>query len=442
MNRTLQSSLAILVVLAGGLASWKLVVAIDAVPAPAPPRAIGPVPVGVLPVEPRALDLEIVAYGNLRARREVTLLAETTGRIVEVLDRWRPGAAVREGEVLVRIDDELYALDVELAAAALAEAEAGVQSARAEERRAERARAKAAETAVVATREHERTIELGELATDAERDLTLRARIVAEQALETSESALEAAQAAMATAVARRTTGAAGLARARETLERTVVRAPFAGRLRGQAPGLGTLATPQTVLGALLDTSRMVLGARVPERDLLLLEPGMRARLSFPATPETSAGTTFGAKLVAIDAASDPATRRGLVEIEFDADELAAVGPPNGDGVEQFLPAGLFTRAVIEVERIDEALWIDRKSFVWRDGEPVAFVLGGSDGETRTVERRVLRFSREHGEGFVVEAGLEVGDRLVVHPLDRMEDGVEVRVLEVSGGPGPSGSRE
>jgi len=442
MNRTLQSFLAILAVSASGYGLWAYVVAVEEPPPPAPPRQVGPVPVQTRLVVPRDLVIEVDAFGSLEPRRQVTLLPEVSGRIVQVLERWRPGALVEEGELLVGIQRDLFEIEVQAAEALLAEAEAGIATAEAEQRRAERALAKARETLVVATREHERAIELGGYTSDAERDRSLRTRLGAEDAETASLSALEAAQAAHATAEARRASAQVSLARATETLARTEVRAPFRGRLRGRAPGIGTLATPQTVLGSLLDPSEMVLSARVPERDLLLIEPGMTARLVFPATPETSDGAPFLGEVVGVDPASDPTTRRGTVEIQLRADLVEHVvgsgpdnGGENGETEHVFLPAGLFTRGAIQVEELTGAIWIDRRHLCWEDGEPVAYVAGTLGAEDAVAKRRVLTLLREHGEGFLVGQGLGAGDVLVTHPLDRMGADVPIRELEARGEP-------
>ena len=75
--------------------------------------------------------------------------------------------------------------------------------------------------------------------------------------------------------------------------------------------------------------------------------------------------------------------------------------------------------------------WIARGAFQYEGGEAVAYVLrSAAPGEDPVAERRVLSFAREVGEGFLVRSGIEPGDVLVVHPLDRLEDGAALRVLE------------
>ncbi len=441
MNRTLQSSLAIAGVLTVGLGLWYGVVAIEVAPPPAPPRHVGPVPVDTAVVEPRELVLSIDTFGNLESRRRVTLSSEVAGRIEFVHAGWRPGAIVEAGEVLVRLQSRLFELDVEAAEAAVAEADAAIESAEVDGRRAERALASARELLAVAKREHERLVELGGVASDSARDAALRAKLDAERAEDVASGAVETAAAARRTAEAMRASRAVTLARAKENLARAEVRAPFRGRLRGQAPGIGTVAGPGIALGELIDPSDVVLTAHVPERDLLILRVGMPARLTFPSNPETDDGAVYSATVVAVDATSDPRTRRGIVELALD-DARVLAGPSRSGGtepsdgtnggVEAFVPAGLFAAATIEVERIERAKWIDRRHFVWEDGVPVAYVLGSatSGGESAVAARRPLTLLREHGEGFLVGDGFEFGDRLIVAPLDRVSDGVQVRTLE------------
>ena len=62
-----------------------------------------------------------------------------------------------------------------------------------------------------------------------------------------------------------------------------------------------------------------------------------------------------------------------------------------------------------------------------RAGDLLRDLEGGGQGEGFVARERRLVFSEEHGEGFVVLAGLAAGDLLITAPLDRLAEGIAVR---------------
>jgi len=272
----------------------------------------------------------------------------------------------------------------------------------------------------VAERQHERMLGLEGVASDTQRDQSLGAKLGAERALEMARGAVEASAAALLQVRARVVSAEAAVARSEELLARTRLLAPFAGRLRGHGPSVGSLARVGETLAELVDPDSLVLAVRVPERELLHLAEGQSAKICFPGTPESTAGAELLGLVSAVDVASDPDLRRGIVELSWER-------MPE----EPRLPVGLFGRAIIEVDSMKDALWIDRKHLVWQSGEAVAFVAFTEQGKGELrAERRVLRRGASHGEGFVVLAGLEPGERLITAPLDRMQGGLALALAQ------------
>jgi hypothetical protein len=162
----------------------------------------------------------------------------------------------------------------------------------------------------------------------------------------------------------------------------------------------------------------------------------MEATVRFPSTPELAdAGRAFGV-VRAVGVASDPATRRGTVELE-----VSGVGPGAGtDGGTAAdvrpLPVGLFAVATIRVEELPDALWIARRHLAWKDGAPTCYVLE-REGDGEVARPRTLVLAAEHGEGFLVADGLAPGDLLVTGPLDRVAAGTPCTRAKP---PGPEGA--
>lgn len=105
--------------------------------------------VSVQTVRKAPAPVSVIAYGNVRAWRELDLTAQLTGRIVWQSDTFEPGKVVRKGEPLLRIDPTDYELAVADARQALASAELAVADAKALR---QAAREDEARTAVVAAK--------------------------------------------------------------------------------------------------------------------------------------------------------------------------------------------------------------------------------------------------------------------------------------------------
>lgn len=80
-------------------------------------------PVKVLEVIPSERSVQIRGYGTVRPRKEVNVIPEVTGKIVEVNPLLEPGAVFEKGDVLFKIDPTEYLAGVEIAKGTLARAE-------------------------------------------------------------------------------------------------------------------------------------------------------------------------------------------------------------------------------------------------------------------------------------------------------------------------------
>jgi len=190
--------------------------------------------VEVLEVAPTSLPVRIRALGVMVAAREVTVQPEVSGRIVERHSNLEPGATVRAGEELVKIDPRDYVAAVTQAVAALEKARFDL--ALEEGRRA------------VAEAEWSR---LGAEvpSSEAGRSLALR------------EPHLRAARAAVAAAES-------ALDRARWNLERTSVRAPFDAIVLEKNADVGQVVGAQSRIARLADVSVAWAQVAVPLGDL------------------------------------------------------------------------------------------------------------------------------------------------------------------------------
>lgn len=227
---------------------------------PAMPAAERVVSANVVRVEAGRIVPVLTAYGEVRSVRTLELRAPVTGRVVDLAPGFADGGFVTAGEVLLRLDPAEATAARDLAAAALAEAEAGQREAG---RALGLARDDLAQSqAQLALRaqavQRQRDIEARGAGSAAAVETAELARAQAEQALLSSRSSLAQTEAAVdqtAIAVER---ARITLTEADRALAETVIRAEFDGRLNAVAPVVeGGQVNANEVLGQIIDPSAL-----------------------------------------------------------------------------------------------------------------------------------------------------------------------------------------
>lgn len=251
------------------------------------------------------LVLSVTAAGQAEAWRRTRLTAEVGGRIGRV--PVRESERVAGGALLVAVDPVDYEL-------ALREAEARKARVEADYR--------------------ERVLFDGTLEPElrAERDRAARIR-----------SGLDEAELA--------------LRRAQLDLERTRVRAPFAGRVASLSVVEGQLVRPGDELMTVVDLDPVRVQVQVLEGELAHLAPGARARVRFSAFPDRD----FTGTVETINPLVDEQTRTARVTVLV----------PNPDG--RILP-GMYARVEVEAQRIPDRILVPRSAILERDRRTMLFV--------------------------------------------------------------------
>jgi membrane fusion protein (multidrug efflux system) len=198
--------------------------------------------------------------------------------------------AVKEGDVLVRLDDGDYRLAVDQAAAKLATQQAAIQTFDAQIRAAQatetqaRAQLDAARASELkAEADYERTKPLVErdFTSKATLDATIAARDTARAQVKSSEAAIETAHANVALLGAQKQQAEqvakeldVALAQARRDLSFTVIRAPFAGVVGNRSVQVGDYVTAGKRLLAIVPLDQVYVDANVKETQLAGIKPG------------------------------------------------------------------------------------------------------------------------------------------------------------------------
>jgi multidrug efflux pump subunit AcrA (membrane-fusion protein) len=322
------------------------------------------------------------------------------------------GAAVEPGVLLAEIDPTSFRIEVRQQEALMAGAEAQVQAKQVDIRRQVRLIGINRDKLRLARAEYDRQTALRQRGLIAEQDVEhteLAVRRLQEE-LERVQSGLLEAQMQHAVAVADAKAAEAALARARQALADTRVRAPFAGLISEKRTTLGEHVAPGTVLYSLADLTRVKIVIRVPAAEVRFLRPDTYSDISVRAFPEP-----FQGRVAYLGPQADAETRTFPAGILVDNP-----GPPH------LLP-GMFARVSVPVRTYPKAILVPRASVVQADGMSVVFVV---DPEGGKVHRRVVTIAHTFGSRQLITQGFRPGDLLVVRGQRQLHDGTTVQVAE------------
>jgi RND family efflux transporter MFP subunit len=326
-----------------------------------------PVPVAVEEAKIDKLQSTIAATGTVMPApgAELTVVAPAPARIAEIPKA--EGDAVRQGDVLVRFDIPNLTSDVAAKRAAITQAEARLETAKANYTRLTGLLSQG----VAATREVE----------DAKRQ-----QAEAEADLGQARSALEAASALS---------------------DRAVVRAPFAGVISQRLHNPGDLvdaANGDPVL-KVINPAQLQVVAAVPVADLARVVIGHAARVTTPGgdTPEP-------AKVLTRPAHVDSASATAAVRLGFDKPTRLA--------------AGTVVQIEIVAEEHANALVIPAAGIVRDEGETFVMV-AGSDNKAHKFPVAIGLLTHDRAE---ITSGLKAGDKVIVRGQSELPEGASITV--------------
>ncbi len=209
LGRSLRILLPVAILAGGTLAFLKL--AVEPEKPELPPATPQAIRTRVQAVQVRNYQVVVQTHGVVRPHDEVTLSAQVSGLIALISPRFQAGSYFKAGDILVEVEAKDYQI-------ALAVAEARVKSAQS--------------ALQLATLNHERNLKIfrEKLIPEAEVDHTSAIRLQAAAEVDSAQALVD---------------------RSRQDLDRTRVRAPFDGRVRHKAVGLGQSVGTGTPLGGI-----------------------------------------------------------------------------------------------------------------------------------------------------------------------------------------------
>lgn len=314
--------------------------------------------------------------GVTRARIEAVLSFRVPGTIVQL--PVTVGQPVTEGQVIAALDPADYRLQVQEAAAALAQAQASARNTQAN---------------------YDRVRELYE-----NENASLSELDAARAAAESGQASVSAAQ--------------TRLALARSQLSYTTLRAPVAG----------DIASITTEVNENVNTGQAIAvlnAGEIPEVEVAIPEnliSGIKVADEVTVTLDAISDRQFPAVITEVGAAATAAGATFPVTVRFKEADPAI--RPGMAASATFSFAATSTGNVVQVP--PAAVTEDR------EGRYV-YVIGRSDEGTGIVQRRSVRVGDLTASGLTVLDGLDDGDLLVIAGVSRIQDGQQVRLLSSAG---------
>ncbi len=333
--------------------------------------------------------LTIQTQGEVRPQTEIDLVPEVGGKIVYVAPNFIEGGFFNKGDTLVRIDDSNSQVAKIRAQAAVAQAQ---QTLAREIAEGEIAKA-----------------DFEELGRGQPSDLALRIP----QRLQ-AEAALQAAK--------------ADLQNAELQLSRTKVVAPFTGRVRTKTSDIGQFVAPGARLGSIFSTD--IVEVRLPLTDGDLSKTALPIAFNAKSrdeAPKVKLKGVVGGKIqewnghiMRTDSTYDVQSRALFAIVE--------VADPYGKGASQNgvpLAPGMFVDADIEGRLMEAAIIISRDGL--RPQDEVYVVDDKGQAEIRQVVVLDTNPARA-----VLASGVDVGELVVVSPMERSRIAMPLKVLDVN----------
>lgn len=341
---------------------------------------------------------DVPLQAELPGRTSAFQVAEVRPQVggIVLTRKFQEGALVKAGEPLYQIDPARYRAQLESAKAMLAKAQATVASTQARNAR------------------FTELVEI-EAVSKQERDDAKAAMLQAQAELAAAKAAVETAQI---------------------NLDYTQVKSPIAGRIgrstastgalvaAGQAEALATVLTLDPIYVDLTQSSLELLKLK-QELESGTLKKGQNSQ-PVKLIMENGKPYPLEGKLQFSEVNVDPSTGSVTLRAVF----------PNPEGI--LLP-GMYVNAVLTQGTRPNAILVPQKA-VTRNGkgEAVALVLNKDD----VVEMRVLKTDYTLGADWVIGAGVQAGERVIVEGVQKVKPGakaeVSTRVTSITPAPTPA----
>jgi RND family efflux transporter MFP subunit len=331
------------------------------------------------------------ASGYVVALREATVSGKAIYKVVDVLVQ--EGQAVKQGQVIARLDDTNARAALEQAKAQVEQLEAALAAART-----------AADDARPTYLRNQKQLQEG---------------LISPETFDASKSSYDAAEAAARVAAGNLEVARAAVQVNQRYEDDTVVKAPFDGVVTVKNAQPGEIISPQFSGGGgiakIVDMDSLEVDVDVSESFINRVHPKQPAAITLNAYPESQ----YPAEVIAVIPTADRAKATVKVRIAF-MQKDARIVPEMG----------------ARVSFLEEAPRAGQKASAGSPGVLIPADAVQADGESGTVylvsgdrlERRAVRLGANSSGTQTVLAGLQPGALVAIGDFSKMRDGARVRV--------------
>ncbi len=316
--------------------------------------------------------------GIIRGINEVNVIPKASARVTAI--NVKPGDYVRQGQVLLTLDDTDYEAGIRQAEAAVAMAEAGQ-------------RANDAQKAT-ALANYERTLKLHESGAVSDSQL---------EAAQAQYDALNSGSAEAGVEQAR-----AGLQQARNSIGNCTITAPISGVVGTIALSLGETASMQSPAAVISDTSRLEIEVAVSESEIAYVQEGSKVQVTVSAVRSEP----FEGMVESVSVAADPSSKNYNVKITMDNDD-------------NLIKSGMFAQVALATISEEDALCVPRNAVIPKGSKSVVYIVD-DDSRARLLE---VETGIENSSHIQVLKGLEEGQQVIEKGNTLVDDGTKVRVV-------------
>lgn len=353
--------------------------------------AMGPMPVGVVPVRQADVPLAGEWVGTLDGYVNAQIQPQVSGYLIRQL--YREGAPVSKGQVLFQIDPRPFQAALEQAEGQVGQAQGQLNQAQAQ---------------------------LGLAQINAARDTPLAEQhAIAQSQLDNDKQQALQAEGSVRQAQAAIAAAQANVASAKLNLGFTQVRSLISG-VAGQATTqVGNLVSPQSVLTAVSQLDPIKVYFSLSDTEYLALTHQAKAgngdllsrSNNLPLTLTLANGTTYPrtGRVVFVDRQLNQQT--GAIRI--------AASFPNPGNV---LRPGQFARVRANTQVLQNALLVPQLAVQELQGVQQVYT-AGSDNKVHVVN---VQLGPQFGNDWVVKGGLQPGERVITDNLQKLKEGVPV----------------
>jgi len=341
---------------------------------------------------PQSYQVIVESFGTVKPRTQSVLFAQVSGQINKVSKQFRAGGFFEQGDMLIQLDDRDHRAEVKIAQASLMSAKQILQE--------EGARVK-----------------------QAQADWQRLGNGKTPNALVLRQPQFEAAKAQVLSAEAQ-------LDKAKLSLERTKIVAPYAGRILKKNVDIGQVISSNTQLADIFAVDYVEIRLPIKNKDLPLMKLPEEYRNAHEESELAGNDSSLVSNVViSSDLMGEQVWQGKIVRTESAIDEMSQqlyvvaqiIRPYDGEynqGAQ--IKMGQYVNAQITGRNVNNALVIPSSAIY--QGSYVYTVEGG------LLMRKDIKLGWQNGTESIVVDGLHSGDKLVLTSLGQVSSGTPVAV--------------